>query len=455
MKKRVGILLLVVLFVAVIYALSRPREPQFEGRPLTAWLPFLPQGSELDFYRTNSFEADARPGVLDIGLSAAAREQFRESKRALQALEAMGSGAVPYLVRMLQGTRSAKTRALAFLRRHTASVFAWFLPRRQPFDPDRAAINALRLLGPKARAALPLMLSDMNSPDSGVRAQARSVLERILDEHDDLTPIRQLLTNPPTRLEAVRILTGATPGAISAEEFAKWLNDPDIHIRVPALAAVSRLGPRATMVLPQLAQLSREPDPSVRVWTIEALGALGAPAVDTLCGMFTMPDNPDQSHVDILRELVKPEGNRARALGLIEQYDRQDSNAVPALVEILVDRSAREVLRSSALLQALDATSKSTTPALLRLTKHRNEYMRAKACLALRLMKGDPEPIVPALIQALNDPECVVRCNAVDALGAYGSNAVAAAAKLRAMQTATNAVERACVRKALAQVGAN
>jgi HEAT repeat protein len=299
------------------------------------------------------------------------------------------------------------------------------------------------------------MLSKLKSPDSGIQDDARRVLECVFEEQDDVAPLKELLANKLAKRHAIQILATKRPGAISMDELLPWLNDPDLPVRMAALEAVRQLGPKAKTALPRLVQLSRETDPLPRVCTIAALGSMGAPSADTLCSMFSMGSNPGWDSVEILLELLKPDGDPARALVLIEQYDRQDSNAVPALLAVLVDLGDEKVIQSRPLLQALNAISKTTTPTLLKLTKHPNPDMRSKTCLALGLLKGDPGPIVPALVEGLGDPKCAVRCSAAGALGSYGSSAGSASIKLQAMRRATNAFERACVQQALQKIGSN
>ena len=208
----------------------------------------------------------------------------------------------------------------------------------------------------------------------------------------------------------------------------------------------------AKAVLPHLVPFSRDRDPGVRIRTIGALGAIGREAKDLLCEMFPAEGDADQAMIDILIQLLKPDMDPTGAEQLLQKYNARGSNAMHSLIVLLIDRSEKTLVKSGPLLQALNVTSKAAIPELITLIKHRNPYMRAKACYALSLMNGDPHPIVPALVQALYDPECVVRCNAVEALGAYGSNAVTAAAKLKDMTNATNRVERFAVQAALRRI---
>jgi HEAT repeat protein len=80
---------------------------------------------------------------------------------------------------------------------------------------------------------------------------------------------------------------------------------------------------------------------------------------------------------------------------------------------------------------------------------------RAAAAEALGLLQADPEEIVPALVDALNDADGTVRLYTIMSLGRYGEKAHRAVAALATIVTKDNVVDvRRKAAEALGQVGA-
>jgi HEAT repeat protein len=181
MKKRTRNLLLVLLglgFVAVVWAVVRPREPAYHGKALSFWLE--------EYYATlNDKEAN------------------EENAKALRAI---GTNAFPQMLKMLGSRQPAyKRKANALLRRlhvgnysrdqkyahdYAAYAFQAFGPDAQPAVPGLAALldvndfgvqiatlEALKYIGPAASNAAPALTRHMQDADIVIRDEAAKTLK--------------------------------------------------------------------------------------------------------------------------------------------------------------------------------------------------------------------------------------------------------------------------------------
>jgi len=287
-----------------------PRSLVYEGEPLGYWL------DDKDLFQES---------VL--------------SSRACQAIEHLGSDAIPVYLRMLRATDSRfKLWALKQLRRQP------FV--RVPFVPANVrrvqAGMALCILGPKAKGTAPQLAGILRSPDPQIAAAAvrplaalgtntLNVLVEALREGDTATgsrvvdvarrmtyecqhaqegrarsawffhpafdngavvlsidhPARDavltLLTNalkhasPAVRTEARDLMLRVVP--VGAEptygETVRWLNSRDPVLRAISAALLGTLDTSPTKIIPLLLSAVRDEDPRVRAAVARALGNFG------------------------------------------------------------------------------------------------------------------------------------------------------------------------------------
>src|SRR5713226_3480304 len=137
MGKKRGILL-AVLFVALlggmVWILSPPAEPAYQGKPLSAWLN----------------EYNGMPGDIN--------------QTALVAIREMGTNAIPALLKIIKADDPPFQRMMSELNRKQSMVH---FPVREPWQRRWAASFALYAMGANAKpafAALTNLLFHANSP---------------------------------------------------------------------------------------------------------------------------------------------------------------------------------------------------------------------------------------------------------------------------------------------------
>jgi hypothetical protein len=241
MNKRLSIaigLILASVLGLLVWQVSGPREPVFEGRTLTSWLDHHVESS------------DARPPYNSPGW-----------KKADAALRSVGSNAVPTLLKMIRAKdppavvlkllrlaeryhvmrvnyRSARNSeaeyAFEVLSTNAVSAVPELIKIYEEdvsFSSQRCAALALGHIGRGAQAALPALIRNFTHTNGDVRFYAVSAVMSIGGEPGFLVPP----------------LTSA-------------LKDPNVNVRWNALVALSNFGGRARAAVPEILKMSNDQD---------------------------------------------------------------------------------------------------------------------------------------------------------------------------------------------------
>jgi HEAT repeat protein len=174
--------------------------------------------------------------------------------------------------------------------------------------------------------------------------------------------------NGRTRRDEQRVADG-TGAASDTEKLIQQVGDDDLLVRIRALEALAKMGPRAKAAVPAL---------------IEAL--------------------QDEQMV------------RIRAIAALKNVGPEAKAAVPAIARLLQDKDATIRMQALETLQGMGAQAKAAVPALARLLQDEDATMRLQAVDALQAIGPDARPAIPALQQLLDDKDEVVRRSALEAL---------------------------------------
>ncbi len=131
-----------------------------------------------------------------------------------------------------------------------------------------ADVLALRDFGPRAKAALPLIVHALAQPGSDMGLNACLALDAFGPAAAPAVPgLVAWLKDPGTRANALVGLEGIGPAAAPAvPELLAILEGPDRNLLgASVLQALMNIGPQASQALPLLARLQRDPDPTLRV----------------------------------------------------------------------------------------------------------------------------------------------------------------------------------------------
>lgn len=166
---------LVVLLTGTAALFSYFSEPRYNGRQLSYWLML---------YHTD----------------------FRQAPEAQHAIRAIGTNAVPTLIRLLYP--GERTFSVARLLSKTDIPIELIEDNSKQLSRVNFALYGFRLLGPTASNAIPTLLADLENPQ--VRYLASDALQSI--GAPAFAPVQQLLTSTNTELKqhAVHIILGIT-----------------------------------------------------------------------------------------------------------------------------------------------------------------------------------------------------------------------------------------------------
>jgi len=239
----VALLLAVLGFVSWLI-LSQPREPVYQGKPLSYWCEQYSASRWL--YPTN--EPD---------------------KQAETAIRTIGTNAVPTLLRMFKATDSKlKLKLFELAAKQHLVVIKWKSAQLLHYE----ALHGLFALGTDAQSAVPDLVEIYNERHllgildlfSFMGPAAADAVPRLVQETSD--------TNYNVRFSALRALgqIHARPD-LTVPVLTKSLRDPVLEIQGTAAAGLAAFGTDAKSAVPELIKALADPDPYVRGESASAL----------------------------------------------------------------------------------------------------------------------------------------------------------------------------------------
>jgi len=300
-----------------------------------------------------------------------------------------------------------------------------------------AALIALGLFGPEAKAAVPALVEALKDKDR-VREDAVRALAQI-----GPPAVTALVRALKDKDENLRQQAATVLGKIGAEAKAavpalvEVLKDKDKNVRQQAAIALGKIGLGAKAAVPALVEALKDKDKNLRQQAAVALVQIGPPALGAL--------------IEILRD--KDENVRLQAAVALGQIGLEAETAIPALVEALKDKD--EHVRQQAAV-ALVQIGPPTVAALIEALKDKEESVRQQAAIALGRIGPDAKAAVPALVKAMKDKDRVVRQQAAKALAQIGLEGlepkVAVTALVEGLKDKDRIVRQQAA-KALGQIG--
>ncbi len=337
-------------------------------------------------------------------------------------------------------------------------------------------LRILARLGPRARAAVPTLIRRLEADEmAAVRALAAIGGEAA-------APLVEVLSDgsaaPLKRALATRAL--AAMREPPADAFGLVLGQLDdrtrpVVEREAAAHAVSRLGAPSDQVFDVLERrLADEPEELVRSELIGGFLLCGRPGIERLVRMTESDLFAETYPARVALEVLEPKAVaslvealdsdvssvRRLALEKLSELGPAAAPAIEKLLAVLVDEGDVGLVEPAT--RALGGIGPAAADALAGLVASQaiDRHARLRACAALEMMAGDAAAAVDALRGVLVDTApAALRRAAVDALGAIGPPARAAAAELLEIfrterGPAADADLRRAAGKALVAVGA-
>ena len=412
------------LFLAV---LLRPREPTYQGKPLSYWAEQLwtPGAAEQDQART--------------------------------ALRAIGPKAVPLLLGQIRRQNSLSLRLYRDTWPRLPRTFRRVFPRPKPLDEDLARRIGLAV-GQIGAAAVPHLIPALEDRHDGVRLAAVVAMERIAPKSDTaVTAVARLLKDPSglLRFSAVNALgrmrpnsVRAVPGLIGALRDGDMGPKPGSQVLVRANAArvLGRIGPRAKAAVPELARLVRATDqldpriiytPSDSYTVLQAAVALWRIDHNTNGLPFLIATVWKVARGNAFSSFGSPNVPCFLALETLGQMGNSAQAAVPAILAIvrtggrLNSSMQTEILRAAqeALARIDPQATEPTAAQLIADLRMPNRDVQVPALEIIRQLGPKAGEALPVIIPLLNHPDAQVRIGslvAVEGLGTIRTQAIPA-----------------------------
>jgi HEAT repeat protein len=360
---------------------------------------------------------------------------------------ALGDAGVPALTWGLRKEDSPVKRVLLGV---MAKVPGLALPLVPASRYHAASLEALARLGPKACAAMPVLVEALQRPGAELHGEGFQAAFVAIGPTAIEPLTRAIRSLRPAAARYVlaawgELLTRAevdpeTMDAVMAE--AGWcLAASDEVLVAQAALLLARLGPRASQAVPALVRVLEAPEmrmgPAAHA-AILALGQIGAGAEVVVPALVVCLGEPD------IRL-------RQAAAAVLGAFGPAASLAVPPLARALWYPDDHAFSAVAEALGRIGSAATDAAPELVRGLDHGAAFVRAVAALNLSRVQPDPVLAVPALVNALRDEDHFVRAQAAAALGRLGP-AAATPALTALLADAEEAVQIAAI-EALGAIG--
>ena len=283
----------VVLAIGLFYSLL-PKEPVYEGQPISAWIGQLTGG---------------------VGSSAGAVSSHTLPKLLEQK---PGQEIVPYMRQTLHRGISQKDRAYAKIYFKLPAFLQRKLPTPNPARDAELRYRAgliLYYMGPQAKKALPDLVASLKDPDPEVRRISATVLGSLGADAKLAAPSLAAASRDPSpdvRRAALKALAGAQGDpAATVPLLAQLLKDPEEGVRTDAAQALRDLGAKARTAVRELTEALADPNEDVFRFAALALGKIGPDAKEAVPALVqALRDNRPYSETTIRWALgqIDPQG---------------------------------------------------------------------------------------------------------------------------------------------------
>lgn len=278
-KKSACIALFLVLIGMAVYFITAEDEPTHDGKSLSYWL------DKFD-YHSNFADSQGR--------------RSPEWHETVQAIRAIGTNAVPYLVRQLQKSEFRLKTLLV------QSAQRWYGPipvanRRKinffktDFGKKRDAIEALSILKAQATGAVPQLIVMLQSGDDRHAQLAADALTHIGPQGAAAVPalIEKLKQRKTYAFGAIEGIGSAAHEAVPI--LTTLMRDRDVNYRINAIWAIRSMGPSAADALPVLLSSLNDTNASVRSSALTAIGRIGIRTEPVLHCISVLTNDPDSA----------------------------------------------------------------------------------------------------------------------------------------------------------------
>ncbi len=283
-------------------------------------------------------------------------------------------------------------------------------------DPDdwvrAAAADALRRLGPDAKATVPALLETLARDGDGPPYYALKAMGDGLVPY--LPKLIELLEDPKAMHPTLNLLASLKEKARPAlPAIARGLDDHRADNRIGAAAVMLAIDPAAArQAIPVLHPLLTHEFERIQFSAARTLNEIAPEDSDARAVLLRFAQNPQWS-------------DRYFAIQQLGAADESSENYQQLLLAGLTDADSSIRRLCAEILGNKPTLASTSVPRLIQTLQHdSSEYVRGEAATALGKLGPGPEDVIPALIQALDDRQAEVAGKANEALVRIGQPAI-------------------------------
>ncbi|MEK7232287.1 MAG: HEAT repeat domain-containing protein [Elusimicrobiota bacterium] len=276
--------------------------------------------------------------------------------------------------------------------------------------------DAVDALGKMGAIAVPGLTEVLKDSDPRIRFAAAEALERLgpvasaaasmlveVSINDGSRGLCGPGIFPSTCFTTAELLSKIGPSAKKAvvPSLVEALKNDNAGVRFWAIYSLEKMGPIAREAIPALAEAIKDSDSSVRFQAVGALVKVG-------------PNSPETVPALVVALSDNYIANRKAAVGALAELGPAGKNAAAELVEALKDDELADAAAKA--LGKMGSAAKEAVPALIERFKEDGQF-RSRSSLAIEILSKIGSPALPALLEALKDPNASVRRCAAESLG--------------------------------------
>jgi HEAT repeat protein len=287
-----------------------------------------------------------------------------------------------------------------------------------------AAVSAILRLGPKAKEAVPALISNLDDPRINVQKEAVQLLGAIGPDAAPAAPkLASKLGDSRFTYSIAPVGTGHaaawTLGAIgprAVPALIDALGSDSAAARGLAASILGQIGPAAKDAVPALGRLVKKEGAKKGASAVEALGAIGPAAAEAVPILHAAYD------------ALRPEDDGDAILYALSKIGAPPS---PGLIRRLEDADPQRRTEAAVWLRYFGPSARAAARRLDAALNDPVPLVRVSAAAALASVDPANPRALPALIIALDSTDLEVLEPAITAIGELGPKAVAAVPKLK------------------------
>jgi HEAT repeat protein len=313
-----------------------------------------------------------------------------------------------------------------------------------PAEHRFQVVQALNMIGPSAKAAVPLLTELLKNKDEYLRVVAAQALWTIARKRIAISALIEALKSGESTTRGAAATTLGLLGSDAREAvpaLVTALEDSQTYVRSSAASTLGQIGSDAVASVPALIKALGDSDSHVRTSAASSLGNIGwGAAVATPALLDSLKEADEELYQDVLIALVRIGAKHDKTVPLVVKRLNSTNVEIPRRFVMLLN------------LKSVGADAAPAVPALAGLLEDKSPHVRYCAYICLGEIGPPAKAVVPALEKALNDKDWSNRVYAALALWRIAKHPEAMSFLARNLESDDSRAVRGAL-ECLAQIG--